>query len=203
MKKGCAIARCCRSPMIGGCAPPNWSPSTSPISGPPAIPTQGCFIFPAKGDQEGEGATTFLSMRSVLALQAWIRVMADLLDVPTITQGPIFRRLFIKPLKPQDAAAERAARRQQAAAEQWSLASLMPKVGKPRRTGIDPLTAVTLGSAALRPQAVTQIYKVRVQGAWDAGLLPDLTKEELAQWANFSLESNRPAAPYSAAKLRL
>jgi len=32
-----------------------------------------------KGDQNGQGATAFLSMRSVRALQAWIQVMANLL----------------------------------------------------------------------------------------------------------------------------
>ena len=135
-----------------------------------------------KGDQEGEGASAFLSMRSVLALQAWIRVMAELLDVPDMREGPVFRRLFVKRLKPVDPGVARAAARQQAAARQWGLLSLLPDAKTPRRTGIDPLTAVTLGSAALRPQAVTQIFKTRVQGAWDAGLLPDLTKEELAQW---------------------
>ena len=135
-----------------------------------------------KGDQDGEGATAFLSMRSVLALNAWIRVMADLQDVSDMTKGPLFRRLFIKPLKAVDPAVARAAARQQAAAMQWGLPSLMPQVKAPRRTGIDPRTAVTLGPAALRPQAVTQIFKARVQGAWDAGLLPDLGKEELAQW---------------------
>lgn len=135
-----------------------------------------------KGDQEKEGATAFLSMRSVLALKAWIRVMADLQDVPDITEGPLFRRLFIKPLKPEDAAEARAAARRQAAASQWGLPRLMPEAGASRRTGIDPLTTVTLGGAALQPQAVTQIFKARVQGAWNAGLLPDLSKEELAQW---------------------
>lgn len=135
-----------------------------------------------KADQEGEGATAFLSMRSTLALNAWIAVMADLLGVPEITKGPIFRRLFIKRLKAVDPAVSRAAARREAAATQWGLSSLMPEAKAARRTGIDPMTAVSLGGAALQPQAVTQIFKTRVQGAWDAGLLPDLSKDELAQW---------------------
>ncbi|WP_313806676.1 tyrosine-type recombinase/integrase, partial [Sphingobium sp.] len=69
-----------------------------------------------KGDQEGEGATAFLSMRSVLALKAWIAVMAEMRDLPEITEGPLFRRLFIKPLKEIDPAVARAAARQRAPA---------------------------------------------------------------------------------------
>lgn len=147
-----------------------------------------------KGDQEKEGATAFLSMRSALALKAWIRVMADLQDVSDITEGPLFRRLFIKPLKPEDAAEARAAARQQAAAAQWGLPSLMPQAKSSRRTGIDPLTAVTWGSAALQPQAVTQIFKARVQGAWDAWLLPDLTKENCRYGSRGSAPIRRGSA---------
>ena len=41
---------------------------------------------------------------------------------------------------------------------------------------------MTLGKAALRPQAVSQIFKARVQIAWEKGFLPDLTDKEVAEW---------------------
>ena len=135
-----------------------------------------------KGDQEGEGATAFLSMRSVLALQAWVKTMADLLAIPEMSEGPIFRRLFIKRLKPADPALMKSVERRRAAAQQLGLRALAPISQSARRTGTDPQTVVTLGEGPLRPQAVTQIFKSRVQEAWDQGLLPDLTAQELAQW---------------------
>jgi integrase len=135
-----------------------------------------------KGDQEGEGATAFLSMRSVLALQAWVKTMADLLAVPEMSEGPIFRRLFIKRLKPADPALTKSVERRWAAAQHLGLRALAPISQSARRTGTDAQTVVTLGEGPLRPQAVTQIFKSRVQDAWDKGLLPDLTAQELAQW---------------------
>lgn len=135
-----------------------------------------------KGDQEGEGATAFLSERSVLALEMWLTVLAELLDVPAMTTGPIFRRLFIKRLKPIDPRARRKAERREAAARQLGLTADTGAPRAPRRTAVDPMTVVTAGREPLRPLAVTQIFKARLQGAWDKGLLPDLDRQQLAQW---------------------
>ncbi|WP_251007779.1 tyrosine-type recombinase/integrase [Sphingobium sp. BHU LFT2] len=135
-----------------------------------------------KGDQEGKGATAFLSERSVLALQAWLSVLAGLTDVPEVTTGPIFRRLFIKRLKPADPRAVQARERRRAAERHLGLALGADRDPEPRRTGIDPRTVVTVGTQALRPQAVTQIFKARLKGAWEQGLLPDLTPEEFVHW---------------------
>ena len=61
---------------------------------------------------------------------------------------PMFRRLFVKRLA-------------------WVDVEIANAV--PRRRGRDPLTAVTLGTAALRPQAVSAVFTGRLQGAWDKG----------------------------------
>ncbi|MFX7586134.1 hypothetical protein ABTK07_19555, partial [Acinetobacter baumannii] len=42
----------------------------------------------SKGDQEGEGATAYLSPRSVSAIHAW-------LDAAKIEKGPVFRRVIV------------------------------------------------------------------------------------------------------------
>lgn len=133
-----------------------------------------------KGDQEGEGASAFLSMRTVLALQAWFAIM-ERLGAET-DEGPIFRRLFIKQRKPIDPAVRRAHARREAAAAYLGIASLMPRDKVPARAGVDRLIVVTLGKDALRPQAVTQIFKARARDAWDQGRIGDLTAEEFAQW---------------------
>lgn len=135
-----------------------------------------------KGDQEGEGATAFLSERSVLALQAWLNVLAKLLDGPEVSMGPVFRRLFIKRLKPVDPLASQAAARREAAARHLGLTQDIAPKRSVCNKGIDPMTVVTAGQAPMRPQAVTQIFKARVQGAWDKGLMPDISQQELAQW---------------------
>lgn len=123
------------------------------------------FVRSHKGDQEGEGATAFLSMRSVLAIEAWIAAMAELLKVPDMSEGPLFRRLFVKRLPPVDPTVVKAAARRHAAALHLGLQRLLPDAVVPRRWGRDPLTVVTLGTTALRPQAVSAIFKARVQGA--------------------------------------
>jgi len=148
---------------------------------PASDPDTRLLVIPRhKGDQEGEGATAFLSMRSVLALQAWAKVK-DELGVPG-EQGAVFRRLFIKMRKPADPAKLRADARRRAAATYLGLPGLMLDEGSSKRAGAGPLKVVTLGQEPLRPQAVTQIFKARAQEAWDKGLIPDLTAEEFAQW---------------------
>lgn len=150
-------------------------PASDPYSRLLAIPRH-------KGDQEGEGATAFLSERSVLALQAWLSVLSGLLEIPALRSGPIFRRLFIKRLKPTDPRADRAADVRRAAALRLGIALEEETRTPARRGGIDPMTSVTVGAHPLRPQAVTQLFKERLTAAWDQGLLPDLSREEFAQW---------------------
>lgn len=62
------------------------------------------FIPRSKGDQAGEGATAYLTIRSVAALNAWLAVMADLMDVHQVNSGPLFRRFYAQRLKPEDPA---------------------------------------------------------------------------------------------------
>lgn len=46
-------------------------------------------IVRSKGDQEGEGATAYLSLRSVTALMLW-------LEAAEITTGPVLRRVIVR-----------------------------------------------------------------------------------------------------------
>lgn len=134
-----------------------------------------------KGDQEGEGATAFLSERSVLALQAWLNLLAHLLGRSELASGPVFRRLFIKHRKPVDPHIRQAAERREVVARRLGLTQdIAPDCT--RRSGIDPMIVVTAGKNPLRSQAITQIFKARVKGAWDKGLLPDICEAELTQW---------------------
>lgn len=150
--------------MIRGCGRRNWSLDVSHIL-PAGDPHCRLLAIPRhKGDQEGEGTTAFLSERSVLAAEIWLTVLADLLDVPAMTTGPIFRRLFIKRLKPIDPRTIRMAERREEAARQLGLTADTRAPRAPRRTAIDPMTVVTAGREPLRPLAVTQIFKARLQG---------------------------------------
>ncbi|SEJ96863.1 Phage integrase family protein [Sphingobium sp. AP50] len=150
-------------------------PSSDPHTRLLAIPRH-------KGDQEGEGATAFLSERSVLALQAWLSALAGLASVPEVTTGPIFRRLFVKRRKPQEPRALRRLERRQAAERHLGLDLGSDRDPELFRTGIDSMTVVTAGVQALRPQAVTQIFKARLSDAWEQGLLADLSLDEYVSW---------------------
>jgi integrase len=121
----------------------------------------------SKGDQEGEGATAFLSPRTVRAIAAWR-------EAAGIEVGPVFRRVNVRRYKakaavrgrPIDSISER---------EAWDLRKTLSKRAVPARIEYD------VGEAPLHPGSVGPIYRSMIQRAFDAGALADLTTDDLAR----------------------
>jgi hypothetical protein len=119
----------------------------------------------SKGDQEGNGATAFLSPRSTRAIQAWQ-------DAAGVEAGPLFRRVQVRRYK------ERAATKGRpissiSSREAWDLRKTLPKRAIPARTEYN------VGEAALHPGSIGPIYRVIIKRAFHAGSLPDLTQDDL------------------------
>lgn len=124
-------------------------------------------IARSKGDPEGEGATAFLSPRSVRAIAAWT-VAAG------ITSGPLFRRVQVRRYKARAAVP---ARRIETISgrEAWDLRKTLPKPAVAARVEYD------VGAAALHPYSIGPIFRAIIRRAFDAGALPDLTKDDLGR----------------------
>ncbi|MBW4655696.1 MAG: tyrosine-type recombinase/integrase [Kaiparowitsia implicata GSE-PSE-MK54-09C] len=121
----------------------------------------------SKGDQEGEGATAFLSPRTVRAIAAW-------LDAAGISSGALFRRVQVRRYKAR--AAVKARRIETISArEAWDLRKTLAKPAVPARVEYD------VGEAALHPASIGPIYRSIIQRAFDRGALPDLTADDLAR----------------------
>lgn len=119
----------------------------------------------SKGDPDGEGATAYLSPRSVRAIMAW-QTMAG------ITQGPLFRRVQVRRYKARGAIKPRAIETI-TGREAWDLAKLKGKPAAPARV------EYTVGEAALHPGSIGPIWRAMVVRAFEAGALPDLTRDDL------------------------
>lgn len=124
-------------------------------------------ILRSKGDQEGEGATAFLSPRSVRAIAAWTQSAA-------ISSGPLFRRVQVRRYKARPAVKGRRID-SISARETWDLRKTLSRPAVPARTEYD------VGEAALHPGSIGPIYRSIIQRAFDRGLLPDLTKDDLTR----------------------
>ena len=120
-----------------------------------------------KGDQEGQGATAYLSPRSVSAITAW-RTAAG------IDSGPLFRRVQVRRYKARPAVSGRSID-SISGRETWDLRKTLSKPAVRARTEYD------VGSAALHPGSIGPIYRAIIQRAFDGGALPDLTSEDLAR----------------------
>ena len=121
----------------------------------------------SKGDQEGEGATAFLSPRTVRALAAWI-------EAAGISSGPVFRRVNVRRYKAR--AAVRGRRLDSLSGrEAWDLRKTLSKPAVPARIAYD------VGEGALHPASVGPIYRAMIQRAFDGGALADLTGDDLAR----------------------
>lgn len=124
------------------------------------------LIIPrSKGDQEGEGATAFLSPRSVRALAAWT-------EAARIRSGPIFRRVQVRRYKARIATKGRSID-SISSRETWDLRKTLPKPGVPARVEYD------IGAVALHPSSIGPIYRAMVQRAFDRGALGRLTIEDI------------------------
>ncbi|MPS71416.1 MAG: integrase [Novosphingobium sp.] len=121
----------------------------------------------SKGDPDGEGATAFLSPRSVRAIAAW-QAAAE------IEAGPLFRRVQVRRYKARKAVP---ARRIETISgrEAWDLRKTLPRKAVPARVEYD------VGEGALHPGSIGPIWRAIIQRAFAAGALPDLTQDDLAR----------------------
>lgn len=119
-----------------------------------------------KGDQEGEGATAYLSPRSVRALSAWI-------EAADINGGPIFRRVQVRRYKARPAVKGRSID-SISGRETWDLRKTLSKPAVKARVEYD------VGAAALHPGSIGPIWRAIIQRAFDRGALGDLTADDLA-----------------------
>ncbi len=131
-----------------------------------------------KGDQEGEGATAYLSPRSVSALTQW-------LDAAGIAEGPVFRRVIVRRY-----AARRAERVRNTAPlhwnGQWDGPLFVTKAAKAARINYD------IGDKALHPGSITPIFRAMVRRAFEAKAFGDLDAATFErQVAEISAHSTR------------
>lgn len=121
----------------------------------------------SKGDQEGEGATAYLSPRTVRAIAEW-------LEAAGIEAGPVFRRVNVRRYKAKAAVRGRSID-SISGREAWDLRKTLPKRAVPARVEYD------VGEGALHPASVGPIYRLMIQRAFNAGALADLTADDLAR----------------------
>lgn len=119
----------------------------------------------SKGDQEGEGATAFLSPRSVRAIAAWTQSAG-------ISSGPLFRRVQVRRYKARPAAKGRRIETI-SGRETWDLRKTLSRPAVPARTDYD------VGMAALHPGSIGPIWRAIINHAFDRGALPDLSRDDL------------------------
>jgi integrase len=124
-------------------------------------------ILRSKGDQEGEGATAFLSPRTVAAIAAWTQAAG-------LSEGPLFRRVQVRRYKARAAVKGRRID-SISGREAWDLRKTLSKPAVPARVEFD------IGSAALHPGSIGPIFRSMIQRAFDRGALPDLTGEDIAR----------------------
>jgi integrase len=124
-------------------------------------------ILRHKGDQEGEGATAYLSPRTVSAIAAWR-------DAAGIEHGPLFRRVQVRRYKARPAVKGRRID-SISSREAWDLRKTLPKPAVPARVEYD------VGEGALHPASVGPIYRAMIQRAFDRGALSDLTADDLVR----------------------
>ncbi|AXB78584.1 integrase [Novosphingobium sp. P6W] len=122
-------------------------------------------IARSKGDSEGEGATAFLSPRTVRALDLW-------LEASGVEAGPLFRRVIVRRYKARARVPGRDLSTI-AGREIWDLRKTLPKPAVPARTEF------TVGQGALHPGSIGPIWRAIIRRAFEKGALPDLTKDDL------------------------
>lgn len=121
----------------------------------------------SKGDREGEGATAFLSPRSVRAIAAWTQAAG-------ITSGPLFRRVQVRRYKAWPAVNGRSID-SISGRERWDLRKTLPRAAVPARVEYD------VGPAALHPGSIGPIWRTMIRRAFERGALSDLTADDLAR----------------------
>jgi integrase len=124
-------------------------------------------ILRHKGDQDGEGATAYLSPRTVAAIEAWQATSG-------ISSGPLFRRVQVRRYKARPAAKGRPID-SISSREAWDLRKTLPQLAVAARVEYD------VGTAPLHPGSIGPIFRSTIQRAFDVGALPDLTVDDLAR----------------------
>lgn len=135
-------------------------------------------IARSKGDQEGEGATAYLSPRSAAAVAAWLAAAG-------IAEGPVFRRVIVRRY-----AAQVARKRTDPSAlawnARWDAERFAPKAAVAARVECD------VGEGALHSGSVTPIVRAMLQRAFAAGAFGDLDAATFAaQLRQVSAHSTR------------
>jgi integrase len=119
----------------------------------------------SKVDQEGEGATAFLSPRSARAIEAWQ-------EAAGVGSGPLFRRVQVRRYKGRAAVKGRPIS-SISGREAWDLRKTLSKPAVAAWVEFD------VGEAALHPGSIGPLYRAIIKRAFDAGALPNLTKDDL------------------------
>jgi site-specific recombinase XerD len=136
------------------------------------------LIGRSKGDQDGDGATAYLSPRSVRAIDAWLKASC-------IQTGPLFRRIIVRryaarpkrrPVNPRDLSGR--------------------AIWDPRKfAGRDAIAARVeyhLGNTALHPGSLTPLFRSMISQAIDTGAFGDLDPVQAkSALAGFSAHSTR------------
>jgi site-specific recombinase XerD len=121
----------------------------------------------SKGDQEGEGATAYLSPRTVRAMAAWTAAAG-------IEAGAVFRRVNVRRYKAKAAVRGRSID-SISGRESWDLRKTLSKPAVKARVEYD------IGTGPLHPGSIGPIFRSIIQRAFDLGALPDLTAEDVAR----------------------
>lgn len=124
-------------------------------------------IARSKGDQEGEGATAFLSPRSVRAITAWM-------EAAGISEGPLFRRVQVRRYKARPAVKGRRID-SISGRETWDLCKTLLKPAVAARVEYN------VGEGALHPGSIVPIWRAIIYRAFHCGALGDLTADDLAR----------------------
>ena len=114
----------------------------------------------SKGDQEGEGATAYLSPRSVVAIERWLKAAG-------IEMGPVFRRVIVRryAAKPARKAVDPGALHRNAHFVPERFAAI---TAKPARVEYD------VGEGAMHSGSITPLLRAMLQRAFNAGAFGDL-----------------------------
>lgn len=124
-------------------------------------------ILRSLGDQEGEGATAYLSPRTVSAITAWKQAAG-------LQSGPLFRRVQVRRYKARLAVKGRRID-SISSRETRDLRKTLPKPAVAARVEYD------VGTGALHPGSIGPIFRSIIQRAFDREALPDLTAEDLTR----------------------
>ncbi|AKM12171.1 tyrosine-type recombinase/integrase [Croceicoccus naphthovorans] len=114
----------------------------------------------SKGDQEGEGATAYLSPRTVRALEAWLKAAV-------IGEGPVFRRVVVRRYAARQARKARNGKERGWNAR-WVPERFAAKDAEPVRIESD------VGEGALHPGSITPLIRSMLRRAFDVGAFGDL-----------------------------